>query len=213
MLIKKLEKNVFLTFGTPILQKNIPNTEDVNKRLEDIILKKEKKEKGEFKSNLGGWHSTPDFLAIEDPAVQELNKWIRAAFNMTMKEILGTEKFVANCQLSGWANVNRAGDTNKVHTHPNHHWSGCYYVTAPQGCKGQHGAFMLVDPRPAAGIYQLPQKSLSQDLFFTPKPGLILLFPSWIQHSALPFKGDGTRISVAFNIRVGDIKIEEDEAA
>ena len=32
-----------------------------------------------------------------------------------------------------------------------------------------------------------------------PKPGQVLLFPSWLHHYVNPFRGKGERISIAFN--------------
>ena len=33
-----------------------------------------------------------------------------------------------------------------------------------------------------------------------PKPGLLFLFPSWLMHQVRPYRGTGTRISIAFNL-------------
>ena len=35
---------------------------------------------------------------------------------------------------------------------------------------------------------------------FRPEPGLMLLFPSDVYHRTIPFDGDGTRISIAFDV-------------
>jgi hypothetical protein len=37
----------------------------------------------------------------------------------------------------------------------------------------------------------------------TPTPGDVLLFPSWLEHSVAPFHGEGERICIAFNVRLG----------
>jgi hypothetical protein len=33
-----------------------------------------------------------------------------------------------------------------------------------------------------------------------PKTGMMLIFPSWLQHSVMAYTGTGTRISIAFNL-------------
>jgi hypothetical protein len=33
-----------------------------------------------------------------------------------------------------------------------------------------------------------------------PEEGLMLLFPSYMYHRTIPFAGDGTRISIAFDV-------------
>ena len=33
-----------------------------------------------------------------------------------------------------------------------------------------------------------------------PRPGMVLIFPSWLSHAVRPYHGDGVRISVAINL-------------
>jgi len=37
----------------------------------------------------------------------------------------------------------------------------------------------------------------------TPKPGMMILFPSWLSHAVTPYRGTRPRISVAFNFSYG----------
>ena len=39
-------------------------------------------------------------------------------------------------------------------------------------------------------------------LVLDPKPGLMVIFPSWLYHYVNPFHGAGERISIAFNINL-----------
>jgi hypothetical protein len=36
----------------------------------------------------------------------------------------------------------------------------------------------------------------------TPRAGMMVLFPSWLQHAVRPYRGQGLRISIAFNLSV-----------
>jgi hypothetical protein len=47
--------------------------------------------------------------------------------------------------------------------------------------------------------------ALSPSIFesIDPMAGTLLLFPSWLSHSADLHTGDGARISVAFNVKLG----------
>ena len=47
-----------------------------------------------------------------------------------------------------------------------------------------------------------------QNTVITPKVGLFLMFPSWVQHMVYPFEGEGERRTVAANLNVW--KVEED---
>jgi hypothetical protein len=49
--------------------------------------------------------------------------------------------------LSAWANVNRRGDFNNMHTHPGATWSGVYYVDHGELNPDAEGtAIQLYDP-------------------------------------------------------------------
>ena len=34
-----------------------------------------------------------------------------------------------------------------------------------------------------------------------PRTGVLVLFPSWLQHGVRPFSGDGERVTVALNLK------------
>ena len=44
------------------------------------------------------------------------------------------------------------------------------------------------------------QKLLNSHNMIIPKNGLIVIFPSWLNHSVLPNKSNKNRISISFNI-------------
>ena len=50
----------------------------------------------------------------------------------------------------------------------------------------------------------LPGNPFGQRLTIDPEPGLMLMFPSWLRHAVHPFMGKGERITVAFNLAVGE---------
>jgi uncharacterized protein (TIGR02466 family) len=100
--------------------------------------------------------------------------------------------------------VNRAGDYNGAHVHPGHHLSAVYYVTTGElsADSVEDGALELRDPRPAASFLQHPGPLSSGSVFLKPKPGLLLIFPAWLEHVVHPYRGGGHRISIAVNIRI-----------
>ena len=113
-------------------------------------------------------------------------------------------------KILAWANVNTAGHANVAHYHGGSVWSGTYYVT-DGGCATDHslgGEFEMLDPRgPGPGMYAPHLKFTGEDgasvgasEIIRPKPGLLFLFPSWLVHQVRPYRGTGTRISLAFNL-------------
>jgi uncharacterized protein (TIGR02466 family) len=99
--------------------------------------------------------------------------------------------------LSAWANVNRAGHSNKLHTHPGATWSGVYYVDS--GGEAEGSALYLSDPAPSRSSTFFP--NLTSNVMIRPAAGLMVLFPSYLQHGVQPHRGDRPRISIAFNAR------------
>ena len=67
---KKLKyENVF---SIPIVQYQTTNTEEMNKELKEIILKKEKEIPTTSKSNQGGWQSEGDFFRWGGESIEKL---------------------------------------------------------------------------------------------------------------------------------------------
>ena len=43
-------------------------------------------------------------------------------------------------------------------------------------------------------------QSIGASELVRPRPGLLLMFPSWLSHAVRPYRGDGVRISIAINM-------------
>ena len=123
-------------------------------------------------------------------------------------------------KINCWANVNRRGHGNEFHTHPGCFWSGSYYVndgymndgggSDEEGGEEEGGEFEIQDPRGVAPAMYAPRltvagpegASLGASQTLVPRTGMMILFPSWLQHGVRPYRGPGQRISVAFNLSV-----------
>jgi uncharacterized protein (TIGR02466 family) len=157
-----------------------------------------------WRTNSGGWHYAFDLFERPDPVVVEfrecMEEHVRGFLNHFRPESRRRED---SFRLRGWINVNRAGDYNRLHCHPGSFVSATYYVRVPEDMKG--GNIVFRDPRgPAVAMYETPDIELpwvgdGVGVPFAPAPGLLLLFPSWLEHSVEPFEGTGERISIAFN--------------
>ena len=183
-------------FPTMIYIKDFPDSEKLNKYLEPKIIQWSQQDKGEQKTNAGGWHSTTNMNRKE-----EYNPLTRELFNMQeeiyQKEHLSMKPACGNM----WANINGPGNFNRPHIHPNSLFSGVYYVTAPKNS----GNFMIYDPRPGVQMTMPNRKEgklsteLWREVHYEPKAGRCIMFPSWLWHEVKPNKSNDTRISVSFN--------------
>jgi hypothetical protein len=61
-----------------------------------------------------------------------------------------------------------------------------------------------MDPRPGAPFGGIERFAFGQPLEIEPKPGLVVIFPAWLQHCVHPFFGMGHRISITMNITLGE---------
>ena len=143
------------------------------------------------------------------PELEQFKQWIDQAFDSIMSCELGTADFKARYVVAGWANVNDHGDYNASHIHSNSHWSGVYYVDIgkPISSRLRNGAIEFLDPRSAVGVYDYPTFTSSGKQTIQPETGLMLLFPSWLRHTVLPYYGKSARITVAFNLRVDELSV------
>ena len=99
-----------------------------------------------------------------------------------------------------WANIGFPGSRHRTHAHPNNYLSGVYYVLAPEG----GSTINFFDPRAQAGVVLPPSERMSsltaQKVTIDVKPGTLVYFPAWLNHSVDPNYSREERISIAFNL-------------
>ena len=99
-----------------------------------------------------------------------------------------------------WINVMDKGAVHAAHIHPHSVISGTYYVTAPD----KAGAIRFEDPRLAMLMAAPPKKTNAKPanrpfVTIAPRPGMLLLWESWLRHGVEPNRAKGPRISISFN--------------
>jgi uncharacterized protein (TIGR02466 family) len=206
-------RDITLSFAVPVMARRVPKFEDANPGLRKAILARERAGAGRSKSNAGGWQSEDTLLTWPEPEVAALKGWIdeavRAMCELPQRGQAG--KLQLAYRATGWANVNRHGHYNTTHVHAGSHWAVVYYVDTGEEEPGHsfNGQLELRDPRPAAVFGRLPGFMFGRSISIRPQPGLLVVFPAWIEHGVRPFFGTGDRISVAVNIDVTKFEIEE----
>ena len=183
-------------FPTMIYIKDFPDSEKLNKYLEPKIIQWSQQDKGEQKTNAGGWHSTTNMNKKE-----EYNPLTRELFIM-QEEIYQKEKLSRKPVCGNmWANINGPGNFNRPHIHPNSLFSGVYWIKTPQ----KSGNLMVYDPRPGVQLTMPNRKEgkwspeLWREVHYEPKAGRCIMFPSWLWHEVKSNESNDTRISVSFN--------------
>ena len=190
-----------LFFSTPIWSAKITNYKDVNEELYNYILNLRKQNpEGITKSNFNGWHSKDFDLNDETPKkfIYAVSLNINTAFNDMDWDI---EKQIIKIK-SIWAIINEKGASNERHHHGNSALSAAYYVRAPKDC----GDIVFYDPRPAPvfshPIAKKPNTLNATVNSITPDEGLLVLFPSYLDHSVNPNLSSNQRIVISFNVNL-----------
>lgn len=189
-------------FATPLLTYVWERAWELNPSLRAQILAHEAEHQGVGKSNQGGWHSETGELEFCGEPGRLLVAYMREFADEATKRVArteGKEVPAGGWRVSAWANVNRRGDFNKVHVHPESTWSGTYYVETGKP-SGERGAPLHLHD-PCQGRSTTFAALVAPSVYIHPKPGLMVLFPSYVPHMVFPHDDDGTRISIAFNLR------------
>ncbi|MDR3448953.1 MAG: TIGR02466 family protein [Alphaproteobacteria bacterium] len=200
-------------FATPLIISELPAdiAAEINPRLKELILAREKETPSQKASNNGGWQSDDKITAWGGDetgtvvsAICQMLDQITVHFNRT-----GTYRGGVAWKINGWANINRKNNSNVAHIHPGSFWSAVYYVATDDDEKSG-GVFQAFDPRAGLPLMYCPVLRIGLAGYMTagnseihrPREGQCLIFPSWLSHAVTPYTGEGTRISLAFNFSV-----------
>jgi uncharacterized protein (TIGR02466 family) len=114
---------------------------------------------------------------------------------------------MVDLSMSGmWSNVHAPGSKHHNHQHPNSFISGVFYPVCPD-CE-DIGNIIFLDPRQAKNMFQADFFKSScisnRNIWVKPESGLLLLFPSWLEHGTDTFIGkqEDKRVSISFNYQL-----------
>jgi hypothetical protein len=96
-----------------------------------------------------------------------------------------------------WLNVQREGDYNPTHTHGGS-FSGVLFLQVPPQICGDRFDGQLCFHGPEEWQIQTFRTGMAH--YVLPVPGEYYVFPAWQPHSVAPFRGEGERWSIAFNV-------------
>ena len=170
---------------------NIP----VPQKLSKYSLEISKKE-GVGRSNRGGWHSSDKLH--EDKSFQ---KEYLIYFAQSIANNLDIPPFFFT---SCWINVNKKGDYNVSHDHPNNDYSLVWYIKTPEKCGRigfenpngfAQGAFINTIPESMNDKYYL-----YPTYYLNAAEGNCYLFPAHLRHFVEQNESDHARISLSANL-------------
>ncbi len=186
---------------TKFYERQIDSFEEPNRALLKLVRDLDKSNKNitvEYRDN--------NILNLDHPGAN----WLRQEVNRSVIEYLQTIgiDYAVNWQIHAWANINRKGDYHDAHNHPHSYLSGTYYLKVPSPATvGRNrsdvrpGHITFYDPRPGINMISINKDPyIDPEHTILPKPGLLLLWPAFLNHFVHPNLSDETRISISFNI-------------
>jgi uncharacterized protein (TIGR02466 family) len=185
---------------TLLLSRRLPGFEKPNAGLAAYIAEQEARE-----ADYTARFQEQNLFSREHPAV----RWLKEQIEQTAVGFLGHVGIRGNLSwtLMGWYNTNRYGDHHAPHTHPKSYLSGTYYVQVPaaperaDGPRARPGCISFYDPRTAANMVTVGTESDARAAHTVlPSAGLLMMWPSPVQHYVHPNLSREHRISISFNL-------------
>jgi tetratricopeptide (TPR) repeat protein len=164
--------------------------------------------KGEYldQSVRGGTQTDGPLLSRIDPVIRKLRSAIVEAVENYLAQLpapdprhplLGRRRDRRIRFAGSWSVRLRSGGKHSNHVHT-HGWiSSALYISLPERSSHEpadSGWFTLGQPDDQLQMGVEPLRKIE------PKPGLLVLFPSWMWHGTVPF-AHGKRLTVAFDVK------------
>lgn len=201
-------------FGTPIYVVELPEwinflnkitnpfIKDSKKNMKELIKKRNKLLKKKINDFAISYHSSS---LVNIPEFNEFKIYVEKR----SIEILDHMGYDLKNYLLNWNELwvqefaKNGGGHHEGHIHYDSHISGFYFLKV-----SPNTSFPIFhDPRPAKIMSQLPLKDVSKlnmgnnQIFYKPKPGTLILFPSFLEHQFSVDFGIDTFRFIHFNIQ------------
>jgi uncharacterized protein (TIGR02466 family) len=175
------------------------------------------------KSASGLYESNFDLFLQQNESLQKLVIFIEVT--------LATAVCIANQQaqpcdvqvdfVDSWYHITNEGGFHDAHVHHGCSWCGIFYLELGasgnrSGAAAPNGGSRFYCPFGLGGSYRdFGNKYLSASIDPPMENGLLLLFPSYLMHSGLPYYGDEDRVVIAFNaqshIKAGTVSSQHED--
>lgn len=159
----------------------------------------------------GLYESDFDLFADNHPGLRKLADFCRETLQVAVAHVNGGEFAPHQLRVDlfeSWCHITGDGGYHDAHVHPSCSWCGIYYLRIGSSSQNPGGApnggSRFYSPLQLGGRYQdYGNKYLNVTSIDAPiRDGLLTLFPSYLLHSGLPYRGTVERVVIAFNARI-----------
>jgi uncharacterized protein (TIGR02466 family) len=164
------------------------------------------------KSPYGLFESNFDLFAGDHPGLNKLKAFIGQTVQMAVEHMNGPPgdgRRPRVVVVDSWFHITNDGGFHDAHGHGGCSWCGIYYLQVgdsgrrPDG-GAPNGGNRFYSPLRAGGGYTDYGNRYLEFSYVDPpvRDGMLLLFPSYLLHSALPYRGTKDRVIISFNSQV-----------
>ena len=192
--------DIYQPFGPSILKVKMPQSYvNLFNAEADTILHDEKLSKEyDWSHNLAG--NVKKEIAIDHNKIKGFPEFLVTMSDQYLTKVLPEWTTDAKVSFRVWVVSQYAGDFNPVHIH-DANLSGVAFLKIPIGFDEEYNK---EDHHPTAGCLEflgsIPNHFARHSYTVKPEVGDFYLFPSWLAHQVYPFRCEGERRSMAFNV-------------
>lgn len=187
-------------FGVPVFTRVLDGFAERKEALRSAIFDVRGTAPSVPRATQGAYHSPGGLQRGENAHFEWLATAILDACGAELKAVGALPPQLALDLADMWAVVTPRGGWHMPHQHFPAPWSGVVYVDAEHASSSdpnvRAGKLELMNPIPAS-----PAFGLSSTVAYTPKDGVLVLFPGALLHYVHPHAHDRERVVVGFNLQ------------
>ena len=197
----ELKYDIYQPFGPSILKTRLPQgyINLLNTESDRILYDEELSKEHDWSHNLAG--NVKKEIAIDHNKIVGLPEFLITMAKVYYKHTINKEPADGSkVSFRVWVVSQYKGDFNPVHIH-DANLSGVAFLKIPPKFEEEYKA---EDHHPTAGCLEflgsVPNHFARHSYIVKPEVGDFYLFPSWLSHQVYPFRCEGERRSMAFNV-------------
>ena len=158
----------------------------------------------------GLYESNFDLFQYQNASLQSLVKFIEGTLALAVCVANDQEARPQDLEIEfadSWYHITNDGGFHDAHVHHGCSWCGIFYLEVGAsglrtGKSAPNGGSRFYCPFNLGGNYRdFGNKYLNASVDPPIENGLLLLFPSYLMHSGLPYQGEQDRVVIAFNAK------------